>query len=75
MNKEIKRAKPPYVQSSINKEVELNENSSSEYKQVVIERVINHHQGNNNEKQHAEAAVHQHFEESLKLAQQQRVSV
>lgn len=41
--------------------------------------MINLHQRGNHqehiEKQQAEAAVHQHFEESLKLAQQQRVSV
>lgn len=73
----MKKAKPPYVQGSIGKVAGLDENEVNDYKQVEIERIINHHQRSNKghtEKQQAEAAVHQHFEESLKLAQQQRVS-
>lgn len=74
----MKRAKPSssFVQSATVKTGGVpTENCSN--KQVDTERVINHHQNGNrehNEKQQAEAAVHQHFEESLKLAQQQRVS-
>lgn len=81
--KEIKRTKlPSYVQGpNIGKRGTGGpiENSSNEYGQVEIERMvnINHHQRvgirEHVEKQQAEAAVHQHFEESLKLAQQQRV--
>lgn len=81
--KEIKRTKPPsYVQGpNVGKRGigEPIENSSNEYGQVEIERMVNvnHHQRGglreHAEKQQAEAAVHQHFEESLKLAQQQRV--
>lgn len=52
---------------------------SKGYGQIEIERMINHYEKGNYqehiEKQQAEAAVHQHFEESLKLAQQQKVSV
>lgn len=83
--KDIKRTKPQsYVQGpNVGNRGggEPIENSSNEYGQVEIERMvnINRHQRVNNgnrehvEKQQAEAAVHQHFEESLKLAQQQRV--
>lgn len=52
------------------------ENIPNEYGKIEIERLINRHNRNNrehNEKQQAEAAVHQHFEESFKLAQQPRV--
>lgn len=52
------------------------ENNSNECGKIEIDQLINHHQRGNREhieKQQAEAAVHQHFEESLKLAQQQRV--
>lgn len=55
-----------------------NENYPSEYGQVEIERIVNRQQIFNrehNEKQQAEAAVHHHFEESFKLAQQQRVCI
>lgn len=81
--KEIKRTKPSsYVPGpNVGKPkcgVPI-ENSSNEYGQVEIERMVNtnrQQRGGNREhveKQQAEAAVHQHFEESLKLAQQQRV--
>lgn len=51
------------------------ENNSNECGKIEIDQLINHQRGNREhiEKQQAEAAVHQHFEESLKLAQQQRV--
>jgi len=54
------------------------DNSSNIYGQIDFERLINRHQRikrEHAEKQQAEAAVHQHFEESLKLAQQSRVSI
>lgn len=54
------------------------ENIPNEYGKIEIERLINSHNRNNrehNEKQQAEAAVHQHFEESLKLAQQPKVRI
>ncbi|XP_026816399.1 lysine-specific demethylase 3A-like isoform X3 [Rhopalosiphum maidis] len=80
--KEIKRAKQPqYAQGSSGSGknrgggVPIENGSNNEYGQVEIERMINRHQRGNrehSEKQQAEAAVHQHFEESLKLAQQQR---
>jgi len=83
--KETKRAKqPPYAQGlagggkNRSGGVPIENVSNNEYGQVEIERLVNRHQRGNrehNEKQQAEAAVHQHFEESLKLAQQQRVRV
>jgi len=83
--KETKRAKqPPYPQGPAgggkNRSggVPIENVSNNEYGQVEIERLVNRHQRGNREhteKQQAEAAVHQHFEESLKLAQQQRVRV
>jgi len=81
----MKRAKQsPYVQGpsggGTNRSggVPIENGSNNEYGQVEIERLVNRHQRGNREhteKQQAEAAVHQHFEESLKLAQQQRVRV
>jgi len=81
----MKRAKQqPYIQGpasdgkSRGGGVPIENGSNNEYGQVEIERMINRHQRGNrehNEKQQAEAAVHQHFEESLKLAQQQKVRV
>jgi len=81
----MKRAKQPqYAQGSSGSGknrgggVPIENGSNNEYGQVEIERMINRHQRGNrehSEKQQAEAAVHQHFEESLKLAQQQRVRV
>ncbi|XP_050439133.1 uncharacterized protein LOC126844775 isoform X2 [Adelges cooleyi] len=57
---------------------------SRDYRRMELERMMNHGQMNvhqaqqqikeNSEKQKAEAAVHQHFEESLKLAHQQKRS-
>ncbi|XP_060860355.1 lysine-specific demethylase 3A-like isoform X4 [Metopolophium dirhodum] len=80
--KETKRAKqPPYTQGpagggkSRSGGVPIENVLNNEYGQVEIERLVNRHQRGNREhteKQQAEAAVHQHFEESLKLAQQQR---
>lgn len=80
--KEMKRAKQPqYAQGSAGGSksrsggVPSENSSNNEYGQVEIERMVNRHQRGNREhteKQQAEAAVHQHFEESLKLAQQQR---
>lgn len=75
--KEVTKSKSPsYPLGLTNKKGSLSiENISREYGQVEIERLINQRSSReHNEKQQAEAAVHQHFEESLKLAQQQRVS-
>lgn len=55
-----------------------NENVPNENGQIEIQRMVNRHKKTNrehNEKQQAEAAVHHHFEESFKLAQQQRVCI
>jgi len=81
----MKRAKqPPYVQGPAGGGknrgggVPIENHTNNEYGQVEIERLVNRHQRGNREhteKQQAEAAVHQHFEESLKLAQQQKVIV
>lgn len=82
--KEMKRTKQPsYAQNlagggnGMGGGVPVESGTNNEYGQVEIERMINRQQRGNrehSEKQQAEAAVHHHFEESLKLAQQQRVS-
>ncbi|KAE9523675.1 hypothetical protein AGLY_015893 [Aphis glycines] len=83
--KEMKIAKQPqYAQGSAGGSksksgaVPSENSSNKEYRQVEIERMVNRHQRGNRERteeQQAEEAFHQHFEESLKLAQQHRLQV
>jgi len=83
----MKRAKQPqYAQGSVGGSksrsggVPSENGSNNEYGRVEIERMVNrHHRGNreHTEMQQAEAVtvVHHYFEESLNLAQQQRVRI